>query len=440
MAFAAHNKGRISLIRFYSSKIKDVTFKEALFQGFAPDGGLYLPQTLPLFSDEQFKQLAGLSFLEASKAIGKVLFSEIEGIEKRLESAFNFPVTIRQFPDQTFCLELFHGPTLSFKDFGARLMAELVDHFKGRDEELIILVATSGDTGSAVGHAFHGMKGVRVFILYPEGHVTPSQEQQITTIGGNIQAVEVKGGFESCQELVKKACLDPSLQKKIRVTTGNSINIGRLLSHTLYYFYVYSQICGPKDRAGVFFSIPCGNFGHLVAGMLAKKMGIPVIRFIGATNVNDEVPLFLRTGVFLPHQAFRTMSVSMDVGNPSNFPRMLEIYESSLKKIRSDLAGISFTDAEVRMQIQETFKETGYLLDPHTAIGYMGLKKYLQIAHANHPGAFFATAHPAKFPEALEPIIGETIPSPASLKNIFSKKKTLIKISDSYEELKKIIY
>ncbi len=408
------------------------SLKDAIFQGFAPEGELYLPSQLPSFTLQQLKRLRGMSFVEVSYEIGKELFPDIPDLKAHLETAYDFPVPFLPFDDETFVLELFHGPTLSFKDFGARLLARLIRAYKKTEEPLTVLVATSGDTGSAVGNAFLDEPGVRVFILYPKGRVTASQQQQITTIGGNVTAIEVEGNFEACQAFVKQAVLELP-----NVTTGNSINVGRLLAHTLYYFYAYSQLKEHGKEA--LFAIPCGNFGHLVAGMLAKKMGLPVARFIGATNVNDEVPLFLHSGVFKPHAAYQTMAVSMDVGNPSNFPRLLELYDHSLEKLRRDLIGVSFTDEEVGQTIRQVFEKTGYLLDPHSAIGYMGLKQYLQIEKHGYPGIFFATAHPGKFREALEPIVGTTIPIPTSLSNTLSKPENAINCSNDYKKFKEII-
>lgn len=413
-------------MRFYSGQEKGISLKEALFQGFAPDGGLYLPEKLPHFSLDQLKKLRGRSFIEVSVEIGRALF----GRELDIEAAFDFSVPLFRFPDQVYALELFHGPTLSFKDFGARLLAQLIKTLKKPDDLLTVLVATSGDTGSAVGKAFYGLPGVRVFILYPKGMVTPSQELQITTLGGNITTVEVEGSFEQCQDLLKQACLDPTLSN---VTTANSINVGRLLAHTLYYFYAYSQL--DKHGVPVLFSIPSGNFGHLVAGILAKRMGLPIARLIGATNINDEVPQFLRSGEFHPHPAYPTIAVSMDVGNPSNFPRLLELYDHSLEKMRTELVGISFTDQEIEQEILETLEKFDYLLDPHSAIGSLGLKKYQEKERL--PGIFYATAHPAKFRESLEPLIHRRISLPEPLK--ITKTKEALSCPPDYEALRQLL-
>lgn len=412
-------------MRFYSTegKNKDVSFKEAVLQGFAPDGGLYLPHNLPQFTAEQLKKLRGLSFLELSIELGKELLKEELRPAELIticEEAFNFPLPFISFHEGLYLLELFHGPTLSFKDFGARFLAALL---KNWEKELIVLVATSGDTGSAVGQAFCGILGMKVFILYPKGKVTLLQEQQLTTIGHNVHALEIEGSFEDCQEMLKKAVMDSELNKKIKITTANSINIGRLLPQALYYFYAYCEL---EEQCPPIFSIPCGNFGHLVSGMLAKRMGLPVQRFLGATNINDEVPLYLRSGVFRPHPAYPTVAVSMDVGNPSNFPRLIELYEHSIEKLRKDLLGISFTDEQIIEAIQEMLATHGYLLDPHSATAYLALREYLILEKRESPGIFFATAHPAKFQEKLKPYISAEIPLPSTLQTSFPKKTTLL--------------
>ncbi|MCC5832886.1 MAG: threonine synthase [Chlamydiales bacterium] len=416
---------------FNGGKRRKVSLKEALFHGFASGGELYLPQDLPRFTSDQLDRFRSLSFAEIAFEIGKKLFPEIKDLSSRIQDAFDFPIPLISFSESLHSLELFHGPTHSFKDYGARMLARLVHALKDPDEELTVLVATSGDTGSAVGQAFYDLPGIRVFILYPKGNVTPSQEKQITTIGKNVKAIEVEGGFEACQQLLKEACLDPELAP---VTTGNSINIGRLLSHTFYYFYAWSRL---KNSGPVYISVPCGNFGHLVSGILAKRMGLPVARFIAATNINDVVPLFLRSGVFLPHPSYRTMAVSMDVGNPSNFPRLLELYQSSLEEMRRDLIGTSFTDQEVARGIIEVYESSGYLLDPHSAISYMGLKKFMEVEKDQIPGIFFCTAHPAKFREFLEPLINQMIPLPETLQ--ISKPKEAIISPPKYEIFKQIL-
>ena len=431
-------------MRFYSTAghIKGVTFQEAVLQGLAPDGGLYLPESLPQFSLDQFKHKVGLSFPELSIELARVLFEGIftaEEVTQLCEEAFNFPLPLVSFPEKMHVLELFHGPTLSFKDVGCRFLGALLRKWSHDHEERIVLVATSGDTGSAVGMALKGIPGVRVIILYPKGRITPSQEQQITTIGRNVKAVQVDGSFEDCQNLLRQAVLDPELQKEVNITTANSQNIARILSQALYFFYAYSQLPLETEEK-VIFSVPCGNFGHLVSGMLAKRMGLPVSRFLGATNANNEVPLFLHSGVFRPHEAYPTIAVSMDVGNPSNFPRMLELYKGSLDKLRTDLIGVDFTDQQIQMTIQEMFATYGYLLDPHSSTAYLALQEYMKLDKHHHAGVFFGTAHPAKFLKNLTPLISTPIHVPERLSAALSKPRSFLEIPPSFEEFKDLFY
>ncbi len=433
----------MSGMRFYSTagQVKGVTFKEAVLQGLAPDGGLYLPESLPQFSIDQFKHKADLSFLELSIELARVLFEGVftkEEVSQLCEEAFNFPLPLVSFPDKIHALELFHGPTLSFKDVGCRFLGALFKKWSHDHQQRIVLVATSGDTGSAVGMALRGIPGVRVIILYPKGRVTPSQEQQITTIGRNVKAVQVDGSFEDCQNLLRQAILDPELQIEANITTANSQNIARILAQALYYFYAYSQLLPETEE--VVFSVPCGNFGHLVSGMLAKRMGLPVSRFLGATNANNEVPLFLHSGVFRPHDAYPTIAVSMDVGNPSNFPRMLKLYGGSLEKLRADVLGVDFTDQQIMEAIQEMFVAYGYLLDPHSATSYLALREYMKLEKRQHAGVFFATAHPAKFLDSLAPLVSTPIHVPERLQAALSKPKNYLAIPPSFKALKELFY
>ena len=433
----------MSGMRFYSTagRVKGVSFEQAVVEGLAPDGGLYLPESLPQFSVNHFKHKIGLSFSELSIDLARILFEGIfpvEEVTQLCEEAFNFPLPLVSFPEKIHGLELFHGPTLSFKDVGCRFLGALLKKWSHGSKERVVLVATSGDTGSAVGMALRGIPGVRVFILYPKGRVTPSQEQQLTTIGRNVKAVQVEGSFEDCQNLLRQAVLDPELQQEAHITTANSQNIARILSQSLYYFYAYSQL--PLEVEEVVFSVPCGNFGHLVSGMIAKRMGLPVSRFLGATNANNEVPLFLHSGVYRPHEAYPTIAVSMDVGDPSNFPRLLELYENSLEKLRKDVLGIDFTDSQIQQAIQEMFATYGYLLDPHSATAYLALREYMKLEKRQHTGVFFATAHPAKFLESLTSLVSTPIHVPDRLQAALSKPKNFLSISPVFEALKEVFY
>ncbi|MFZ0564918.1 MAG: threonine synthase [Chlamydiales bacterium] len=423
-----------------SHQVRDVSFRQAVYQGFSPDGGLYIPKTLPQFSHSRLKKMHGLSFFECLLAVGSKIFQNEmtrTEIQKVFEEAFNFPAPFLSFSDNLHTIELFHGPTFSFKDFGARFMATLIKYWRKKEEEIVILVATSGDTGSAVGQAFCGIEGVKVYILYPKGLVTSSQEKQLTTMGQNVTALEVAGTFEQCQQLLKKACLDPDLKKGAIVTTANSINVARLFPQALYYFYAYSRL--PENDKPVIFSVPCGNFGHLVSGILAKRMGLPIDHFLGVTNINDEVPLYLKTGIFQPHTAYQTIAVSMDVGDPSNFPRLLELYDHSREKMQKEIVGISFEDKQVKLAIQQVLKKHHYLLDPHSAFAYLALYNYLNEKRP-YRGIFFETAHPAKFIESLKPLVSKTIDVPGKLKQVLTKPKQAIEIPPTYSVFKNIIY
>lgn len=359
------------------------TFEQAVLNGFAPGGKLYFPKNLPRFDPKAFQKLA---FLEIATKIATTLFPEYD-MESIVKEAFTFPLPKVAIGPYN-ALELFHGPTLSFKDIGARFMAALT---KRLHKKLTILVATTGDTGSAIGNAFHNQPNTKVYILFPKGGVTPFQEKQITTIGGNVTALQIEGTFDDCQNMVKYACQFPG------ITTGNSINIARLIPQSFYYFYA----CQMAPQKTVF-SIPSGNFGHLVSGLLAKRMGAPIQRFIAATNINDVVPRYLQTGVFSPKPSKHTIAVSMDVGNPSNFPRLLEYFDGSVEKMRQEIEGHAFTDEAIKEAIREVYSQENYVLDPHSAVAYLGLKRACQ---SDEKGLFFMTAHPCKFASSVQPLL-----------------------------------
>ena len=359
-----------------------------------------------------------------------------EEIKAICEEALTIPTPFLSFPNQMHLLELFHGPSLSFKDFGARFLASILRRERKMGEETIVLVATSGDTGSAVGLAMSGLPGIRAYILFPKGHITATQKQQLTTIGHTVKAIEIEGSFEECQNLVREALNDRELHEEGNITTGNSLNIARLIPQALYYFYAYSQL--PEHGNEAVFSVPCGNFGHLISGILAKKMGLPVRHFLAVTNINDEIPIYLRTGNFQPHEAYHTLAVSMDVGNPSNFPRLLDLYAHSVENMRQDLLGFSITDERILAGIREMYGDYGYLLDPHGATAYCAAKDYLQLT--KNPLIFFATAHPAKFRESLSSIATAPIHVPERLQNAFSKPQNYLTLPASYQALKELFY
>jgi threonine synthase len=429
------------MIRFYSTQRKSpkVSLEEAMMRGLAEDGGLFMPDQISLLPESFFSQIHTLSFPEIAFEISKNLFQgaipEYE-LKRIVEKAISFDAPLKALFPEIYALELFHGPTLSFKDFGARFMAQLMGYFVQRkDQTLNILVATSGDTGSAIAQAFLGISGICVWILYPQGKVSRSQERQMTTMGHNITALEVEGTFDDCQRLVKQAFSDLDLRQKLALTSANSINIGRLIPQSFYYFYAYAQL---KDRRlPLVFSIPCGNFGNLTAGLMAKKMGLPVSRFVAATNVNDSVPRYLESGVFKPHPSKHTLSNAMDVGNPSNFARMLDFYQHDVEKMRRDIFGVSFTDTQTKAIMLEVFDQRAYLLDPHGAVAYLGLMAYVAQHSGKVNGIFLETADPAKFADDVETIIGQKVSIPQRLKSVLSKEKQSVPLSAQYEELKK---
>jgi threonine synthase len=344
-----------------------------------------------------------------------------------------------------YALELFHGPTLAFKDVGARMMARLMAALFRGDNPLTILVATSGDTGSAVAHAFHDVPHTRVAILYPQGRVSPTQEAQLTMFNGeatNVRAYATAGSFDDCQRLTKAAFADPVLSRRANLTSANSINIGRLLPQMIYYAHAVGQLAANQARTvrPAVFSTPSGNFGNLTAGLMAKRSGVSIGRFVAATNVNDVVPEYLATGRFEPRPSIHTLANAMDVGNPSNFDRMLWLYNADLDAIRRDVTGSRHDDDQVRATIQEVYEGRGYLLDPHSAIAYLGLKSYVVSGFSRtSPGVFLATAHPAKFAEVVEPIIGRTIPKPQPLVEALATKRKVLEIDATLDAVEKVL-
>jgi threonine synthase len=431
------------MIQFYSTNNKNlkVPLKEAVLRGLAVDGGLFMPDHIPVLPPSFFDQIQQLSFSEIAFEVSKTLLHgalrEID-LKKMVENTINFDAPLKKIAPDIYTLELFHGPTLSFKDFGARFMAQLMGYFvRDSKDTLNILVATSGDTGGAIAQAFLGVKGIRVFILYPKGKVSWVQEKQMTTLGHNIIAFEVDGTFDDCQRLVKQAFTDAELRQKLWVTSANSINIARLIPQSFYYFYAYAQL---KDHnLPLVFSIPSGNFGNLTAGLIAKRMGLKVNRFIASTNVNNSIPRYLETGIFQSHPSIHTLSNAMDVGNPSNFARMQDLYNHDLEKMRHDIYGVSFTDSQTKAAMREVLDQDGYLLDPHGAVGYLGLMAYISQNPGRVNGIFLETADPVKFAKDVEEITHKKPPISAELKAVLSKEKHSIDLTTHYEELKKLL-
>ncbi len=389
--------------------------RTALTRGLAPDGGLYLPERMDRMDASVLAELRGQSFSVVSRAVARHLLGSIippDDLDRIVDAALNFEVPLIPLHDDTYLLELFHGPTLAFKDVGARFMAQLMGYLGTEGEDpLTILAATSGDTGSAVAQAFLGVPGIRTVILFPKGKVTPLQERQFTTLGGNVRVLEVDGTFDDCQRLVKSAFADPLLSDTVRLSSANSINIGRLLPQIFYYVHAAAQL--PRASAPLF-SVPSGNFGNLTAGLMAKKLGVASRGFVAATNVNDVVPEYLQTAVFRPRASIPTISNAMDVGDPSNFARILALYDGDVDRLRKDLIGSVHDDDETRACIAGVYERTGYVLDPHSAVSYLGIEAGRR-AFGEGPSVLLCTAHPVKFREAVEPAIGSEVPVPERL-------------------------
>jgi threonine synthase len=409
------------------------SFIDALFSGAAPDGGLYLPERIDPIEPARVQQLAGSSVAEIGTVIGSQL---LEGditrahLSALVSDALNFPIPLVQVTDRVWALELFHGPTFAFKDVGARVQARLLHHFTD-GTPLTILVATSGDTGSAVAQAFHGVPDTRVVVLYPQGHVSDVQEAQMASLGDNVLAVAVDGTFDDCQRLVKEAFADDALRAHVWLTPANSINVGRLLPQVFYHF-----IPGRLDRPVV--SVPSGNFGNLTAGLMAKRLGVPVGRFVAATNVNDVVPVYLRTGVYEPRASVRTVANAMDVGAPNNFERMLALYDGDIDALRRDVVGVAYDDARVVKEIGDVYRTHGYLLDPHGAIAWLGLQDVLA-RDSEAQGVFLATAHPAKFREVVEPAIGASVGLPVALEEALARPRARRSLAACYADLDRLL-
>jgi threonine synthase len=425
-----------------------VSFTEALFEGLAPDGGLYVPETVEPWTADELSRLPRRTLTEIGlRALRPFTRGEIDPatLEAVVVEALNFEIPLVEVEPGVFALELFHGPTFAFKDVGARVMARLMAALHRGSEPLTVLAATSGDTGSAVAHAFHRVPNTRVVILYPDGRVSPTQEAQLTMFNGergNVRAYAIAGSFDDCHRLTRDAFGDAGLRRRMRLTSANSVNVGRLLPQSVYYFHAVGQVrqAGQAGRE-IVFSTPSGNFGNLTAGILAKRAGLPIARFAAATNANDVVPQYLETGRFEPRPSVPTLANAMDVGHPSNFERMTWLYGGDLDLMRRDVAGCRFTDDDVRATIRRVHEERGYLLDPHSAIAYMGLRgREGQVGSPVGPrfsgaeagaGIFLATAHPAKFAEIVEPIIGRHVEKPAALAQALARPRHIIRIEAS---------
>ena len=412
-------------MKLYSTKNPTafVSLKEAVLKGLPDDNGLFMPDFIKKLDDNFIKNLKNYSFQSIAFTVTRHLLRGIipdQDLKILIERAIDFPAPVVKLDDATHVLELFHGPSLAFKDFGARFMAQLMSYFNQDDKrELVILVATSGDTGGAVAAGFYKTLGIKVVILYPSGKVSMLQEKQLTTLGENIKALEVQGTFDDCQALVKQAFLDKELTSKIRLSSANSINIARLIPQSFYYFEAYKQV--ETQGKPLVFSVPSGNFGNLTAGLFAQKMGLPISKFIAATNANDVVPQYLASGTYTPTPSVPTLSNAMDVGNPSNFARMLDLYGSTWNNMKENIVGYAYNDETTKAAMREVKSTYNYVIDPHGAVAYLALKDY-QKTH-NAVGIILETAHPAKFLDDVESILEQKIPIPERLASLADKKK-----------------
>ena len=428
-------------MNYYSlnKEAPNATFKNAVIKGLAPDRGLYFPESITPLSKSFFDNLDELSYSEiAFEAIKQFVVPEIPENElKRIVNetlSFDFPIV--ELNENISTLELFHGPTMAFKDVGARFMARCLSYFnKDNNNEVTVLVATSGDTGGAVANGFLGIKGVNVVILYPSGKVSDIQEKQLTTLGQNITALEVDGVFDDCQDMVKRAFLDEELTKNMQLTSANSINVARWLPQMFYFMFAYKQLKSKYND--IVFSVPSGNFGNVCAGMMAQQLGLPIKHFVASNNENNVVTEYLKTETYNPKPSIQTISNAMDVGNPSNFIRIQEIYKNNFNELQGNLSSFSFTDAETKAAMLEIYNNYNYVADPHGAVGYLGSKSYLKDNPKAHC-VFLETAHPTKFLDVVEDVIETSVELPEQIKSVMGKEKASIKI-DAYDDLKKYL-
>ena len=432
-------------MQYYSTnkKAADATLEEAVVKGLASDKGLFMPRTIKRLPQEFFDRIEEYSFQEIAYRVADAFFGEdvpAETLRQIVYDTLSFDVPLVKVSENIYSLELFHGPTLAFKDVGGRFMARLLGYFirKEGKKQVNVLVATSGDTGSAVANGFLGVEGIHVYVLYPKGKVSEIQEKQFTTLGQNITALEVDGTFDDCQALVKSAFMDADLNAHMQLTSANSINVARFLPQAFYYFYAYAQLKRQAIAAGKpceqpVVCVPSGNFGNITAGLFGKEMGLPVKRFIAANNRNDIFYQYLQTGVYSPRPSIATIANAMDVGDPSNFARVLDLYDGSHERISAKISGATYTDEQIAETIRQVWKVDGYQLDPHGACGYRALQEGLK---PDETGIFLETAHPAKFKDTVEPIIGEAVTIPAKLQAFMRGTKQSIGMSKDFESFK----
>jgi threonine synthase len=434
-------------MRLYSTRktAPRATFRDALFKGQAEDGGLFMPERFSAVSWDELKRSTEASFKRTAEFICTTWLSDEitpAGIEKLCNNAYSFSPVLHKLDEFTFCLELYHGPTLSFKDFGARFMAHAMGYFVADETSLTtILVATSGDTGSAVAYAYHRVPGIQVVLLYPSGKVSSLQEKQLTTLGDNIRSIEVKGTFDDCQTLVKKAFLDRELLDRAKLTSANSINIGRLIPQSFYYFWSVAKML-ENDRQRALVCVPSGNFGNMTAGLFAKRMGLPACRFIAAVNQNAVVPEYLSTGEYRPRASVQTFSNAMDVGAPSNWERIRDLYRDNHQLIAADLWSTSVNDAATLSAMKDTYDKWAYIADPHTCVGLQALARYRNEfpAQAKLPAVVLSTAHPGKFQDLINSTLNIRIDLPEALSVLLAEDKQSVLLRNSYDDFKDFLW
>ena len=425
-------------MQFYSTRNKKlkVELKDAVLNSLAPDGGLFMPESLDKLSDSFFANFKNRRFQENAFLIAKHLLGdslEDQALEKIVYDAFNFDVPLIQLSDQIYSLELWHGPSLAFKDFGARFMSRLIAHFvKHQDQKQTILVATSGDTGGAVASGFAGIDNVEVVILYPKDKVSPLQELQLTTWGGNIKAIEIDGVFDDCQTIVKRAFLDEELNRLKNLSSANSINIARLIPQSFYYFEAIKQLDKGDEKVAI--SVPSGNFGNLCAGLIARKLGLSIDYFVAATNINKVVPEYLSSSIYIPKASQSTISNAMDVGNPSNFERLMDMYNSDHSVITQDIYGYHYTDDQTKEALSTISRKYNYTADPHGAVGFLAINEFL-LDRRDCLGIFLETAHPAKFLPVMETVLDQ-VSIPDSLRRLEDLAMSKQSLNNNYNEFK----
>lgn len=433
-------------MKYYSTnkKAADASLSSAVIKGLASDKGLFMPYRIEQLPAEFFEQIENMSFHQIACRVAEAFFGDDidkADLDKIVCDTLSFETPVVKVSENIYSLELFHGPTAAFKDVGGRFMARMLAHFIGKQsqsgsERITVLVATSGDTGSAVANGFLGVEGIDVIVLYPKGKVSEIQEKQFTTLGQNITALEVDGTFDDCQRLVKSAFMDSELCSKMALTSANSINVARFLPQSFYYFNAYAQMKRESAAEQLVISVPSGNFGNITAGLFAKRMGLPIKRFIAANNSNDIFLEYLNTGIYTPRESVSTIANAMDVGDPSNFARVLDLYDSNWEAIKADVSGYTYTDAQIAECVARVRKTHGYLLDPHGACGYLALEDGLQ---PGENGVFLETAHPAKFLDTVESITGEKVTIPQTLQRFMAGKKLSLPMGKEFEDFKKYL-